>query len=371
MNLVTMAIMVESLFLPLLRHCYSYYPPVFATHIMAWVSAFGLSQFPRVDILLSSAFKTTQNNILSNSAAYTMATRNQKIDGSHLRFRVQPFYLQTFYREMTFLARGNDPVQPRVFPEKREVVKLLSTDHLYRDWDAKFLNFDQVTGYKDMIMSSKEVEEFNYERIQYKFTSREHLFYRILSDHKSILDTHYGRFGAFLVRLAERNRSEDIGEKNYEYYLNVLRMLTSVASRCQDLLTIGFQYSPVDPDIYPRYREAVCRACKVSQGLLDDVYAIMHALFDQGLARMFDMLDYHKPNDPLVFEILKSESLAKSGVRYAGVSPRDDPAIRDRTSNRTKTVAKTRFGERPYDSTGLRPGDSIVHRWRRESFCDP
>ena len=300
-----------------------------------------------------------------------MATRNWKTDASHLRFRVQPFDLQSFRRRLTFLPRGIPPMQPRIVPVKREIIELLSTDYLYRDWDAKFLNFGQVTSYQNMVMSSEEVEKFFDEMIQYEHTSYEHQFYRLLSDHKSIMDKYYGRFGAFLVKLAEYNRSQDIGEKNYEYYLTVLRMLASVASRCQDLLTIGFQLLSFEPDIYAQYRNAVYRACKVSRALRDDLYTITGALFDRGLVQEKDVLDYPATKVQKTYEVLKSKPLASSGVRYAGVSPRNDPAIRDHASRRANSISKSRFGERPLDSTGLRAGDSVVYTWRRESFSDP
>ena len=84
------------------------------------------------------------------------------------------------------------------------------------------------------------------------------------------MNEYYGRFSTFLAKLAKYNSSQDVGERAYEYFLAIFQMLASVAGRCQDLLTIGFQYLLLEPDIRNRYGEAVNRVCEVAQALQDE-----------------------------------------------------------------------------------------------------
>ena len=248
-----------------------------------------------------------------------MNTRSQGTSNSHLHYQVQPFHLRSFRRALTFLPRSSSTTQPRPFPKKREVLGLLSTDSLWHDWDATFAEIDYPTNYQDLIVKH-----------DYKISEQlEHTYYDLIGEYKHATLTCYRRFDTFLLKLVKYNGSEEISESRYEYYLTVLRMLFSVAERLSDLMTIGFEISPVNPDIHFPYFEAIHRACEVSRFLRSEAHSITWNLIDQGLMTRHDAPGKQPTKAAGKYKILQSEPLVDVELKCGGVSPRDDPLICD------------------------------------------
>ena len=279
-----------------------------------------------------------------------MSSPTQQPTGRHLQCRLQPFHLHSFHRNLTFLPHDSPVVQPYPFPSKREVRSLLITDYLFHDWDVKFACIGHTTQFNETSLSLQAATNFykslvvdhdyfiNADRL-------DHAYFKLISEVKYATLTYYAHFDAFLLKLVAYNNSEYVGEANYEYYLTILRMLLSVSDRLSDLMTIGFKIL-LDPDIHVQYYEAIYKACGVSQVLQDEVREIMWGLLIKGLVMRKDIPEMDRePEARGKYKVLKSKPVVDEGLKFAGVSPRDDPFVCDANVKRAKT-GKMRLGKR-------------------------